>query len=206
MKELYRKPDVLEITSGWNFAYRIMQYHDDYTLIVTLFYFTFYISLPHFGYNFKTWDRAWGVYWHASAIWFCWGKKIKSFNMPWSWDFIKHEVLNKDGEWEKAADICSDIGDGRVLEKYPYGYMLDKGVLQRRTATIYVERREWRWKWFKWLGWPKRVAKTIDVKFDKEVGEESGSYKGGVLGCGYDMLPNETAEECLIRMEIHRKF
>jgi hypothetical protein len=39
-----------------------------------------------------------------------------------------------------------------------------------------------------------------------EVGEEAGSWKGGVLGCGYTLLPNETPLQCLRRMEKERKF
>ena len=33
-----------------------------------------------------------------------------------------------------------------------------------------------------------------------EVGEETGSWKGGTIGCGYNLKPGETAEECFDRM------
>ncbi len=71
---------------------------------------------------------------------------------------------------------------------------------------MYIERREWRWKWFKWLKWPRCVEQTIDITFNKEVGEGSGSHKGGTIGCGYKMLPNESALQCLRRMEVERNF
>jgi hypothetical protein len=44
------------------------------------------------------------------------------------------------------------------------------------------------------------------VVFSAEVGERSGSWKGGCIGCGYDLLPDELPEECLRRMERDRKF
>ncbi len=58
----------------------------------------------------------------------------------------------------------------------------------------------------KWLPFLKRVVTSIDVTFNDEVGERSGSYNGGCIGCGYDLLTNETPEQCLRRMEMERKF
>jgi hypothetical protein len=69
-----------------------------------------------------------------------------------------------------------------------------------------VEEREWRPRWFKWTSLFARKRKTINVDFNDEVGERTGSWKGGTLGCGYDLLPNETPLECLRRMERERKF
>ena len=37
---------------------------------------------------------------------------------------------------------------------------------------------------------------------DGEVGEQSGSWKGGVIGTGYTMKRGETAEMTLRRMEV----
>jgi len=42
--------------------------------------------------------------------------------------------------------------------------------------------------------------------FDREIGERSGSWKGGCIGCGWDMKPGETAEQTLRRMESERTF
>jgi len=47
---------------------------------------------------------------------------------------------------------------------------------------------------------------SIDVSFSGEVGERSGSWKGGTIACGYTMLPDESAENTLRRMERDRKF
>jgi hypothetical protein len=73
-------------------------------------------------------------------------------------------------------------------------------------AWYYVEEMEWRWKWFTGLRWPRKVRKYISVEFDHEVGEGTGSWKGGTLGCSYVMKPEETPLECLRRMERERVF
>jgi len=73
-------------------------------------------------------------------------------------------------------------------------------------ATISVEEREWRPRWFKWIGLFNKIRTTIDDDFDAEVGERSGSWKGGTLGCGYELLPKETPLQCLRRMERERIF
>ena len=57
-----------------------------------------------------------------------------------------------------------------------------------------------------WSPFLNQVIRSIDVQFDKEVGERTGSWKGGTVGCGYEMLPNESPYQCLKRMEQERKF
>lgn len=79
---------------------------------------------------------------------------------------------------------------------------LRSGDVQHRTATIKAEQRTWtRW----WLPF-KRVSRSIDVEFNAEVGERTGSWKGGCLGCGYEMKPGETPLQALRRMEKERAF
>jgi hypothetical protein len=56
-----------------------------------------------------------------------------------------------------------------------------------------------------WSNLFNRIRTTIGVEFNDEVGERSGSWKGGTLGCGYEILPNETPLMCLRRMEKERK-
>lgn len=104
-------------------------------------------------------------------------------NLPWSWKHREHKVLGRKQEW-------------------PYQYVLESGEVQNRIATIQPEMRRWtRW----WLPWSK-TRHYIDVQFDGEVGEETGSWKGGTLGCGYEMRKDESPRECLRRMERERKF
>ena len=119
-----------------------------------------------------------------------WGKNrgrqddpMKVVQMPWGWRHKKHEILTHP-------------------ETHPFRYVLVRGVVQERRATIQVERRTWTRPWLPW----KQVSTYIDVSFNDEVGERSGSWKGGTIGCSYDMKPGETPLDTLRRMERERKF
>lgn len=70
-------------------------------------------------------------------------------------------------------------------------YVLRSGEVQERQATVTVEEREWRWRWLVWLPFPRGGQRSIDVSFDHEVGEKSGSWKGGCMGCGYTLFYDE---------------
>jgi len=157
--------------------------------------------------------------------------------MPWDWVWVRTSILKKDGTWQDDTkknrfDFYSKEWEEQVWkEEYPFTYILKKGTVQERIATVKVEEREWRWKILYWLPFPKMVRKTIDIDFsyggafereilfekkgfpiknlDKytgEVGERTGSWKGGTLGCGYTMLPGETPLQTLRRMEKERTF
>lgn len=114
-------------------------------------------------------------------------------------------------------------------ESYPFTYVLKSGKVQHRIAELKVEEREWRWRGLRWFPFINKIRKDISInfsyggpivrevivekngfqlknKYTGEVGEETGSWKGGTLGCGYNMLPNETPLETLRRMEKERTF
>lgn len=166
--------------------------------------------------------EAWGVYYSERSIVVCWGDKSKFIYMPWMYEQVRHEVLRPDGSWvpyvgsweEGPLRVVNDRGatfggkepDGRAIEIYPYKYMLRSGEIQERTATVYVERREHRWRWLTKLPWPRRRYQSIQVEFSDEVGERTGSWKGGVVGTGHAMKPGETARDTLRRMEKERVF
>jgi len=142
-----------------------------------------------------------------------WGKRYKIIHMPWDWKQVRHEVLRADGTWAKylpeygtMANGWKPLNDGRHIEAFDYTYVLKNGGVQHRTAYVYAERRELRWLWLRWLPFPRRIVQAIDVRFSAEVGERTGSWKGGTVGCGYTMLPGETAEDTLKRMERERVF
>lgn len=103
--------------------------------------------------------------------------------MPWHWKHQEHRVTSE-------------------KEVHPYRYTLRNGTVQERTATIQAEYRRWTRYW-----WPRVMeVRAIDVQFSDEVGERTGSWKGGTIGCGYNMLPGESPLDTLRRMEAERKF
>ena len=143
----------------------------------------------------------------------CFYKWNKSFRLPWNWHHIDRELYLKDGTWmsTKKIDKYNDPDNLIYEETHPYKYDLNNGEMQERTATITLERTLLTYSIFKYklfrklkfLSWTK---KSIDVKFSDEVGEGIHNWKGGCVGCGYDLLKNETMEQCLRRMEVNRKF
>lgn len=136
-------------------------------------------SGPTFGFVF--FDDGLHLYWGKSH-----GTRDDPFTvvrMPWGWRHREHKVLSEP-------------------EEHPYTYTLRSGEVQHRTATINVESRLWTRPWLP----RRRLERSINVKFDGEVGERSGSWKGGCIGCGYTMLPGETPLLALRRMESERKF
>jgi hypothetical protein len=155
---------------------------------------------------------SYGVYFSESAIVFKYGKKSKFVYMPWSWEWVRTSALKKDNTWENETrgnrkDFWQNKWhDVLFIQMLPYKYVLNNGSVQERIATIKVEEREWRWKCCTWLKYPRLIRRAIQVDFNGEVGEGSGSWKGGTVGCSYDMLKGESPEQCLRRMEKDRRF
>jgi hypothetical protein len=205
--------------NGVRFIYALASYFDNrHMLKIGLGFVTIYLHLPFKSGIDDCEYPEYGFYWYGDpghhSLWFCWGMKKYSFYMPWSSEWVRTSALRIDGKWEHETrgDKGKDFWDNEkwkdilYVKQYPYIYTLKGGTVQNRTATIRVEEREWRWKWFTWLPLTKRVKKTISVDFDAEVGEETGSWKGGCTGCGYNMLKGETPVATLRRMEKERKF
>jgi len=165
----------------------------------------------------KEWSYGFYVYSWTEDVVFEWEHNRHRFEFPWMLQWQKTEILDFDHNvlsirTKKDKNIYTNGGKYDQEEKikesiekqYAYTYILKSGEIQNCIATIKcVDRMTWGWKWFPW----KRFVRTsIDVRFSEEVGEKSGSWKGGCTECGYNMLPNETAEQCLRRMERERKF
>lgn len=133
---------------------------------------------------------------------------LERFGTPYIW--IRTSYLKKNGEWEtdhytkpKIGYFCSEeFLNTRWSESHPYLYILKDGIVQNCTAKIYVEEREWIHEETA----ERKVSKDINVEFTAELGIEAGSWKGGVVGCNYQMHPNETPLMTLRRMERERTF
>ncbi len=150
-----------------------------------------------------------------------WNACTKVLWWPWNWDHHRIEVRRADGSWVpyvpewESCPLRLDNGDIRAPKREPdgrevflfnYAYTLKSGEVQRRKAKVHVERMFHRRRWMKWTAVGERCHQYIDFRFDGEVGEDSGSWKGGVIGTSETMLPGETAEQTFRRMERTRKF
>lgn len=155
-----------------------------------------------------------GFYFYMNSIWLRLGNKSKSYDMPWCLDWVRTSALDKNGEWihENKENRNHDFWDNEkwkdilFYEAHPYQYTTKNGEVQNCLATIRIEEREWRWKWFKWFKYFGHINKFIEIEFSEEVGERKNSYKGGCTGCNYIMKKGETWLDTLKRMEKDRKF
>jgi hypothetical protein len=151
-------------------------------------------------------EPQWSAYASSEfGLTFHWGQRRKSYDWPWDWHTLAYEqqiIAGDEGSWVSVFDR-----DGQPnSETHPYTYTLRNGTVQERKATISKRRHIITYRAFKRIGWPKWIKESIDVQFSDEVGERSGSWKGGCIGCSYDLRPGETMEQALRRMERERKF
>lgn len=204
---------MLEIAKKWGLALEFMHFDDHASLGIHLLYPRFYIRLPDFlhrpvpcGEMLVSWGFSWTWDGRAEDIHLHWGARTKIIHMPWAYSHYRTDILMADGSWyRKGRREWGDV-QGQFSEQHPYTYTLKNGTVQERTATIDVDEMEWRWRWFMWLPFPRLVKRCIGVKFNDEVGERTGSWKGGCTGCGYQMLAGESPLDTLRRMERERKF
>lgn len=123
--------------------------------------------------------------------------------LPWTQRrFIRHSYYGLDGELFFTSDGRGGFGsdayqaeraahDNCPKARFEFKDYDDSVII----ATTMIEEREWAFGtgWFKWLSWfrQNRIRRSLDLQFSAEVGPEKGSWKGGTLGHGIDMLPGE---------------
>ena len=164
-----------------------------------------YLRLPYdtMKYDNAEYDAYGIVFYHVDGGFptEIWVRGYKSFQFPWSYKFKKKEVLTKNG-WV-VEKKWNDISEDDVLSKYyPYSYKLKNGIIQEVVAKIHEEKRYWN----RWFGLHTKCRHYIEINFSSEVGERAGSWKGGTIGCSWNINKGETAYQALIRMEQERKF
>jgi hypothetical protein len=171
--------------------------------------------------------RVVGWLYHDATIWLSTWKKMNETSssdpwwwrvtiaMPWESRWLSTEILSHDLKrvlfcetWrdrrpglDRWDERCAAIANGS--KQYRYVYITRRGEKQEATATVHVDRMKWG---YKWLPLPLRARTSIGVEFDREIGERCGTWKGGTVGCGYEMKRGETPETTLLRMQLERKF
>jgi hypothetical protein len=130
-------------------------------------------------------------------------------HLPWTqWRFIRHSLYDLNGSHFWTADPKLKLGRyeivHQVIETIPKASFTFKdydGTVI--IASTYIEEFEWSFGegFFSWLSIfrKSRVQRTLNIKFSAEVGPEKGSWKGGILGHGIEMLPGELHEDAFKR-------
>lgn len=134
----------------------------------------------------------------TSQMWSCF--------LPWmDWRHVRCSLFDNEGahfwtEWDRRGEL-RDSWQARqaVGAACPsVVFEFDDFDGKRIQATTRIQEREWRrgTKWCRWLSWfsRPRIRRSLDITFSEEVGPGKGSWKGGTLGHGIEMLPGETHE------------
>lgn len=141
----------------------------------------------------------------TTQLWCC--------HLPWTqWRFVRQSWYSLAGE-NIRTDLESVSRDLRRLQRdtrYEFEAKMPKAFFeiedydgQRIKVSTHIEEREWHFGtgWFKWLSWFRKpmIRRSLAIEFASECGPEKGSWKGGLMGCGIDMLPGELHESAFRR-------
>ncbi len=195
---------------GWDFGVGVHVHSNDNDRGDRMLFLKFWrgTAVIPLGIIDHPWPAMDGPQWSAYAskefgMTFNWGLRRKSFDWPWYLHTLAYEKQLPDGTWRK---VSWKDRDQAYTETHPYTYKLRSGEVQHRTATVSKRRHVLCRRAVKRIGWPKWVKESIYVHFDGEVGERSGTWKGGAIGCSYDLRNGETMLDALRRMERERSF
>ncbi len=141
-----------------------------------------------------------------------------SAHLPWTqWRFHRFSLYDEAGaefftelEADRRARTKASATRLGFEDQYAAQQAVPKAALliddhdgERITATTHIEEREWKFGkgWCRWLSRFRRnmVRRSLAINFDKETGPEKGSWKGGTMGTGIDMLPGELHEAAFRR-------
>lgn len=153
----------------------------------------FGISLSNMGNGYDFLQIHYGAQTHDSQTDKTWCK-----HLPWKqWDCVRHSVYNPDG----THYATEEKGNFHKWYETKLGFEDYDGEMI--VATCRIEEMEWHrgQGWFKWLKyfWPAKIRRSLDLKFSAEVGPEKGSWKGGTIGHGIEMLKDENPEQAFRR-------
>lgn len=200
-----------EFYGGLGLGLALCLFEEGYSLHIQFGWPNMFIKLPflkRWAHDPECGMEQWGFKFFERSVHLNWGGHCKIVHLPWSWQHVRHQVHLRDGTLVAPTPHHYEppYPEGRYVETHLYRYTLRNGTVQNRTATIYGDEREWRWRWFQWLPRPRKISRCIEITFSDEVGERTGSWKGGCIGCGYEWRHGEEMLDALRRMERERKF
>lgn len=135
-------------------------------------------------------------------------------HLPWTqWRFVRESWYGLNGEHlhtlrqTSSREVRRAQADWRhhfTQNELPKArFLIEDCDGTRVMASTSIEEREWRFGegLFAWLSLFRkpRIRRSLSIDFEKEVGPEKGSWKGGLMGTGIDMLPGELHEDAFRR-------
>ena len=140
--------------------------------------------------------------------------------LPWTqWRHVRISYFDPTGEHLRTYFDTTDreVRRAQFDDRYAFEKEMPKAVFVFRDydgevikAATHIEEREWRFGegWFKWLSLFRRpkIRRSLSIEFSKEVGPRKGSWKGGTIGHGTDMMPDETPVQAFARYCLAHKL
>lgn len=178
----------------------IAQYWDEETIkrMGRNYYYEYFPK--DYGFN---WDDDYFQIFHGAQTHSSTDTKAKFYSLPWKqWRHVRTSIYDPDGGlwWDNVSGSSPKRMNDTWFEmkkSCPKSVFLvyDYDGVEVK-ATCHISEMQWEYGegWFKWLRFFKKpmIKRTLDIEFDKEVGADKGSWKGGLIGTGIVMLPNES--------------
>lgn len=174
----------------------------------------------------KEWGTSapeYGISFHDDIIWIHHGEDSWTLNMPWQWQIVRHSLLHRNGrvytettwnyrgKYDDKNQSWHDIEEGwrqegiypvmshQCFKQIELDHYTKFGIHQKANITLRGEEREWRWRWFTWLPFPRMIQRVVDCESDIELGERAGEWKGGMLGWSCEWKEGEDLEDAFWR-------
>lgn len=130
--------------------------------------------------------------------------KYKGFFIPWiQYRFVRLSYYNSDGKllFNEPKKHHWGIFFDTLVPKSKFNLIDFDG--EEIEATVHTLEREWRKGegYFKWISlfYKPIIRRCIEINFNKEVGEEKGSWKGGTIGHSIELLKDEMQDGAMKR-------
>lgn len=208
---------------SWKFEITYRNHGYDYSnaeLHISMFGWHSLFRLPWKHKNIDMWreEKTYGMSIHDNTVFFNWGYNLKGWDLP----FVSCGGCVRWVRYNGSSDAYFyDSMLTASWETHPYKMKYEGGCQNPTTweydytdpydgavvpCKFWVEEMEWRPKWLKWTKAFAKTRRYIEVEFSQEMGPRKGSWKGGTLGCGYELLSGEHPTDCIKRMEREYKF
>jgi hypothetical protein len=121
------------------------------------------------------------------------------------WRHVRYSLYDLQGDhfWTEPDGMPWDERQANVDACPSITFAFEDFDGERIEATTKIEEREWRFgdKQFKWLSMFRKpkISRCLDINFSKETGPKKGSWKGGTVGHGMEILPGELHESAFRR-------
>lgn len=200
---------------------------DEYRVKLVIGIWHAFIQIPLWRTEpWKEWGNdapKYGIAYHNETFWIYHGAdKWWTIDMPWQWKIVRHDLLLPNGDlyhrnkyptytlnekkrhvtwydvFEKNRERLDDV-QVQVAEFVDLNHYTKQGDHQPARIRLCGEEREWRWKWFTWLPFPRKIQRTVDCSSNEELGEKARSWKGGMMGWSCEWRKDESMKAAFRR-------